>query len=100
MHRGCSPNKQAELQQATVAAAAAAAARKQAEERVAHVAGGDILAAGGSGAAGDRRGGAAPALASLLRVRDEPGVRRCLFALHVLAGRSLPVRGDECVCEQ
>ena len=83
---------QAELQRATAAATAAAAARKQAEERVARVVGGDIHAASGGGATGGRRGGAAPALASLLRVRDEPGVRRCLFALHVLAGRSLPVR--------
>jgi hypothetical protein len=83
---------QAELQRATTAAAAAAAARKQAEERVARVVGGDIHAASGGGETGGRRGGAAPALASLLRVRDEPGMRRCLFALHVLAGRSLPVR--------
>ena len=83
---------QAKLQRATTAAAAAAAARKQAEERVARVVGGDIHAASGGGETGGRRGGAAPALASLLRVRDEPGMRRCLFALHVLAGRSLPVR--------
>ena len=61
-------------------------------ERVSRVVGGDVHAASDGGETGGRRGGAAPALASLLRVRDEPGMRRCLFALHVLAGRSLPVR--------
>ena len=83
---------QAEFQRATAAAAAAAAELKQAEKRVACVVGGGVHAASDGGETGGRRGGAAPALASLLRVRDEPGMRRCLFALHVLAGRSLPVR--------
>ena len=82
----------AALQRSTAAAASAAAARKQAEGRLRHLDPPTDEAAG-TRAKAPSVAATAPTLASVLRLRDGAGgVQLHLNALHVLAGRHLPVR--------
>ena len=82
----------AALQRSTAAAASAAAARKHAEGRLRHLDPPTDEAAGTRATAASVAA-TAPTLASVLRLRDGVnGVQLYQNALHVLAGRHLPVR--------